>query len=154
MIVHAHPQADSFVAAMRGTIRGELTVAGYVIAESDLYAMGFNPTLSPADFPARRNGDHLVYALEQRHGCDTGTLPADIMAETGKVPVVDLGICTFPAFWFGGPEGDGSAVSPSTAPFTADDGSAAVADCRGYALRPPSAWAGGDHSVPNPSTAN
>lgn len=103
LIVHAHPEADSFVAAMRDTIRGELSVAGYVIAESDLYAMGFNPILSPADFPARKNHDHLVFALEQRHGYDTGTLPDDIMAEIDKVLAADLVIFTFPVFWFSVP---------------------------------------------------
>lgn len=103
LIVHAHPETDSFVAAMRDTIRSELTGAGYTIAESDLYAMNFNPILSQADFPERKNGDHLVYALEQRHGYDTGTLPDDIMAEIGKVLAADLVIFTFPVFWFSVP---------------------------------------------------
>ncbi|AOH87236.1 NAD(P)H dehydrogenase (plasmid) [Sphingomonas panacis] len=100
LLIHAHSEADSFVSAMRDTIRNELAGEGWTITESDLYAMGFNPVLSPSDFPSRKNEDHLVYALEQRHAYETGTLPAEITEEIAKVLAADLLIFTFPIFWF------------------------------------------------------
>lgn len=103
LIVHAHSEADSFVTAMRDTVRNELVRAGYEILESDLYALGFNPVLSPSDFPDRKNPEHLVYALEQRHGYETETLPDDIMLEIRKVLDADLIVFTFPVFWFSVP---------------------------------------------------
>ncbi|HEX7819165.1 MAG TPA: NAD(P)H-dependent oxidoreductase [Sphingobium sp.] len=103
LIVHAHSEKDSFVSAMRDTVHNELVRAGYDVLESDLYAMGFNPVLSPSDFPERKNPEHLVYALEQRHGYETETLPDDIMLEIHKVLDADLIIFTFPVFWFSVP---------------------------------------------------
>ena len=103
LIVHAHSEADSFVAAMRDTIRSELETAGREIVESDLYAMHFDPVLSPADFTSRKNEDHLVHVLEQRHGYATGTLAPELLEEIRKVLAADLIIFTFPVFWFSVP---------------------------------------------------
>jgi NAD(P)H dehydrogenase (quinone) len=103
LLVHAHSEPDSFVTAMRDLARRELREAGWSVAESDLYAMGFNPILSPADFGARKNPEHLVYALEQRHGFETGTLATDISSEIEKVMAADLLVFTFPVFWFSVP---------------------------------------------------
>ena len=103
LLVHAHSESDSFVAAMRDTIAGALTDDGWEIDHSDLYAMGFNPVLSPADFTERRDADHLTYALEQRNGYETGTLAPDIMAEIAKVQAASLIVFTFPVFWFSVP---------------------------------------------------
>lgn len=103
LLVHAHSEGDSFVAAMRDAIAEELAGQGYDLAHSDLYAMGFNPVLSPGDFGSRRDEGHLTYALEQRHGYQTGSLSADIMAEIEKVQAADLLVFTFPVFWFSVP---------------------------------------------------
>ena len=103
LIVHAHSESDSFVAAMRDAAVAALTEQGAEIAQSDLYAMGFNPVLSPADFGSRKNEDHLTYALEQRHNYDAGTLAPDIVAEIEKVLAADLIVFTFPVFWFSVP---------------------------------------------------
>ena len=103
LLVHAHSEPDSFVAAMRDLVKRELSTAGWSLAESDLYAMGFNPVLSPADFGARRDPAHLTYALEQRHGYETRTLAPDILAEIDKVMAADLLVFTFPVFWFSVP---------------------------------------------------
>jgi NAD(P)H dehydrogenase (quinone) len=103
LLIHAHSEADSFVTAMRDLARRELSAAGWSLAESDLYAMGFNPVLSPADFGARRDAAHLTYALEQRHGFETKTLAPDILSEVDKVIAADLLVFTFPVFWFSVP---------------------------------------------------
>jgi len=63
---------------------------GYDLIHSDLYAMQWNPTFSPADFGARKVENHLTYAIEQRHKFVAGTLAPDIAAEIEKVLVADL----------------------------------------------------------------
>lgn len=103
LLVHAHSESDSFVAAMRDTIAGRLAAAGWNVVHSDLYAMGFNPVLSPADFGSRSDKEHLVYALEQRNGLKSRTLAPDILAEIDKVLAADLVVFTFPMFWFSVP---------------------------------------------------
>ena len=103
LIVHAHPEPQSFCAALSDTAVDVLTNAGHRVVVSDLYAMGFNPVAGAADFAGRKNPDYLVYALEQRHGADSGTLAADIRAEIDKVRACDLLILTFPIFWMSMP---------------------------------------------------
>lgn len=102
-IVHAHPEPQSFTASMLRTAVADLTAAGHHVEVSDLYAMHWNPVASAADFGARRNPDYLVYALEQRHGHETGTLAPDIVAELEKLQRADLLILNFPLYWFSVP---------------------------------------------------
>jgi NAD(P)H dehydrogenase (quinone) len=45
----------------------------------------------------------LVYALEQRHGYESGTLAPDILEEIEPVLAADLLVFTFPIYWFGAP---------------------------------------------------
>lgn len=102
-VIHAHPQSDSFVAAMCTAIVDELKGQGAQVTVSDLYAMGFNPVLSAEDFTERKTEEHLVFALEQRHAYETNTLSPDIKAEVDKVLQADLLVFTFPVFWFSVP---------------------------------------------------
>lgn len=100
LIIHAHSEADSFVAAMKEVIKEELSAQGAEVTISDLYAMNFNPVLSPNDFTSRENPEHLVYALEQRQGYAQKTLAPDIAEEVEKVLKADLLVFTFPLYWF------------------------------------------------------
>ncbi len=102
-LVHAHPEPRSYVAAMRDVVLDEPRCRGDDVTVSDLYATGFNPVLSAADFCARRRPDHLVYALEQRHAYETGTLARDIACEVERVLSADMLAFTFPVFWFSPP---------------------------------------------------
>jgi NAD(P)H dehydrogenase (quinone) len=100
LLVHAHSEPDSFVTAMRDRIAQSLSNAGYRLEHSDLYAMNWNPVLSPADFGSRKDETHLTYALEQRHNFQAGTLARDVAGEIAKVQAADLIVFTFPLFWF------------------------------------------------------
>ncbi len=102
-LVHAHPEPNSFTAAMRDVIMATCEAEGHTVTLSDLYAMNFNPVLSAADFGERRDTDHLTYALEQRHNWQTGTLAPDIAAEINRVMAADVLGFTFPLHWFGTP---------------------------------------------------
>ncbi|MFB0705516.1 NAD(P)H-dependent oxidoreductase [Pseudomonas protegens] len=103
LIVHAHPEPQSFTAALRDQARSTLEAQGHQVQVSDLYAMNWNPVASAADFAARDNPDYLVYALEQRLGVKNASIAADIQAELDKLLWADLLILNFPVFWFSVP---------------------------------------------------
>lgn len=103
LIVHAHPEPQSFNTALRNHSVKILNDLDHAVRISDLYAMGFNPVAGPADFRDRADPDYLVYALEQRHGHETGTLAPDIQAEIEKLMWCDLLILHFPLYWFSVP---------------------------------------------------
>lgn len=99
LIVHAHPEPQSFCAAMKDLAVATLEGAGHAVQVSDLYAMNWNPVASAADFQARSNPDYLVYALEQREAVKAGVIAADIAVELDKLLWADLLILNFPLFW-------------------------------------------------------
>lgn len=99
LIVHAHPEPQSFCAAMKDAAVEVFRQQGHTVTVSDLYAMRFNPVASAEDFASRANPDYCVYALEQRHAVDSGTLPDDIRTELEKLLACDLLVLTFPLFW-------------------------------------------------------
>lgn len=99
LIVHAHPEPQSFCAALKSAAAQELAAQGHSVQVSDLYEMRFNPVASPADFGLRQREDYCVYALEQRHGVETRTIAGDIQAELQKLLWCDLLILNFPLYW-------------------------------------------------------
>lgn len=103
LIVHAHYEPQSFNSALKDLAAATLAGAGHEVRVSDLYAMRWNPVAAAADFGSRADPDYCVYALEQRHGGEAGTLAADIRAEIEKIEWCDLLILNFPLFWFSVP---------------------------------------------------
>ena len=103
LIVHAHPEPQSFTAALRDQAVATLQAQGHEVQVSDLYQMNWNPVASDADFSNRENPEYLVYALEQRLGVKSQSLAADIQAELDKLLWADLLILNFPIFWFSAP---------------------------------------------------
>jgi NAD(P)H dehydrogenase (quinone) len=99
LIVHAHPEPQSFCSAMKDLAVRTLAGAGHEVQLSDLYAMRFQPVASAEDFAERAQPDYLVYALEQRHATKKGALAPDIAAELDKLLRADLLILHFPIFW-------------------------------------------------------
>lgn len=99
LIVHAHPESQSFCTAMKDLAVATLGGAGHAVQVSDLYAMNWNPVASAADFAQRSNPDYLVYALEQREAVKRGDIAADIAGELEKLLWADLVIFNFPLFW-------------------------------------------------------
>ena len=103
LIVHAHPEPQSFTAALRDQAIATLQAQGHEVQVSDLYAMNWNPVASASDFTSRENPDYLVYALEQRLGVKSQSIAADIQRELDKLLWADLLILNFPIFWFSAP---------------------------------------------------
>ncbi|MCQ8895076.1 NAD(P)H-dependent oxidoreductase [Limnobacter humi] len=100
LIVHAHPEPQSFCTAMKDRMVSLFESMGHTVVVSDLYEKSFNPVASAADFSKRANPDYLVYALEQRHAEKTGALPKDIATELALLNNADLLILNFPLYWF------------------------------------------------------
>jgi NAD(P)H dehydrogenase (quinone) len=103
LIVHAHNEPQSFVTSMKDATVEHFEALGWEVQVSDLYAMGFNPVASAADFGQRQNPEYLTYALEQRQGWSSKTLAPDIVAEVEKVQWADLIIFSFPVYWYSMP---------------------------------------------------
>lgn len=102
-LVAAHPEPRSFCAAMARSAVEALTAEGHAVEVSDLHAMDWNPVASAADFGERRDPDYLTYALEQRHGWETGTLAPDVRDELERLLRADMLLLVFPLFWFSVP---------------------------------------------------
>ncbi|NKB79722.1 NAD(P)H-dependent oxidoreductase [Ochrobactrum daejeonense] len=102
-VVSATPEPNSFVASMAKASVDVMRGLGHDVVHSDLYAMGWNPVASAADFDTRRNPEYLTYALEQRHNVEAGSLAPDIRAELDKLQDADLLIFNFPVYWFSTP---------------------------------------------------
>jgi NAD(P)H dehydrogenase (quinone) len=99
LIVFAHPEPKSFNAALRDFAADTLTHAGHTVRISDLYGMKFDPVASPSQFPLRADPTHFRLQREQRHAAETGTLPADVAGEIGKLFWADIVIFQFPLWW-------------------------------------------------------
>lgn len=103
LIVYAHSQPTSFNAALLETAVATLKAEGHEVKVSDLYAMGFNPVASEADFKERRFPGHLQYDREQKYAVEHKTFSDDIAAEIDKVMWCDLLILQFPLWWYSVP---------------------------------------------------
>jgi NAD(P)H dehydrogenase (quinone) len=60
LILHAHPEPQSFTAALRDQAVQTLEAQGHEVQVSDLYAMNWNPVASAEDFSDRDNPDYLA----------------------------------------------------------------------------------------------
>jgi NAD(P)H dehydrogenase (quinone) len=95
LVVLSHPEPTSFAAAL-ATTAAEALDATLV----DLYAEGFDPRLSAADFTRRRNGERLEPMAEQAHAVQTGTLAADAAHHVELLRAADLLVMVQPMWWF------------------------------------------------------
>ncbi len=82
LIIHAHPNPNSFNAALRDVAVRTLSRSGHSILLSDLYIMRFNPVLSAREL----QGDL-----------------SEIQPEIDKVRRADLLLFQFPDWWYGMP---------------------------------------------------
>jgi len=86
-IVYAHPDHAGFVGALLDAFVGGLTDAGHTHTMSDLYQMGFNPVMSPAE-----------YARESRFD-PSAPVAADVAAEHAKLDAADAWAFVYPVWW-------------------------------------------------------
>jgi len=103
LIVFAHPDPQSYTAALKDAAVAELEAAGVEVTVSDLYAMGFAAVAGPDDVTQRLSEEHFNLALEQGNALAKGALAPEIVAEQDKLRAADLVIFQFPMWWFGFP---------------------------------------------------
>ncbi|MCC6552716.1 MAG: NAD(P)H-dependent oxidoreductase [Polyangiaceae bacterium] len=103
LIVHAHPEPLSFNGAMTRRAVETLEAEGHAVTVSDLYAMGFEPVVTRADFLERKREDYFHVQTEQRHAHEGGGFAPDLAAEMEKLAAADALIFQFPLWWFGLP---------------------------------------------------
>ena len=104
LIVYAHPEPQSFNAAMKNLAADTLRESGHAVDISDLYAMGFNAVAGKHDFLGEMDpAERFSLAREQTIAVENGTLAPDITAEQEKIRRADLVIFQFPIWWFGMP---------------------------------------------------
>jgi NAD(P)H dehydrogenase (quinone) len=100
--VYAHPEPRSLNAALRDAGLRFLEAEGHDVVLSDLYAMGWKPTLDHHDL-----GDlpdpppEFSRATKRAH--ERGTLPADVRAEQVKLLTADALVLQFPLWWYSTP---------------------------------------------------
>lgn len=83
LIVYAHPFEDSFNHAILENAVAALESKGHSVVVRNLYALGFNPVLSPADFKALRSGQ----------------TPDDIATEQAFIKNADAITLIYPLWW-------------------------------------------------------
>ncbi|WP_245217847.1 NAD(P)H-dependent oxidoreductase [Pseudomonas eucalypticola] len=104
LIVLAHPEPQSFNAALKSTAVETLQTGGHEVTISDLYAMGWQAALGGDDFVGERADKHyLNLPREQEHAFAHNTFAAQIKAEQDKVSRADLVLLHFPVWWFSMP---------------------------------------------------
>ncbi|MEE4117560.1 MAG: NAD(P)H-dependent oxidoreductase [Paracoccaceae bacterium] len=75
LVVHCHPREGSFTAAVRDTVVARLEAAGAEVRVSDLYARGFAPVLTGAEWEAYldspANAEAVARDVADLRWCDT-----------------------------------------------------------------------------------
>uniref|UniRef100_A0A2K5RVH2 NAD(P)H dehydrogenase [quinone] 1 n=1 Tax=Cebus imitator TaxID=2715852 RepID=A0A2K5RVH2_CEBIM len=91
LIVLAHSERTSFNYAMKEAAAVALKKKGWEVAESDLYAMNFNPIISRKDFTGKlKDPENFQYAAEATLAYKEGRLSPDVVAEQKKLEAADL----------------------------------------------------------------
>ena len=103
LIVHSHPEPRSFCSALMRAARDELAALGHAVTVTDLYAEGFDPVLSAADFTDRLDPAFLRPMEEQDHAVAGGTLREDVARQVGRLREADLVVLTASMWWFSVP---------------------------------------------------
>ena len=100
LIVHAHPEQQSFCSGLRNVSRQYFEDKGDTVQESDLYALGFDPVGDQRDFNSLSNPSYFKYQLEQMNACKTEGFKDDLKVEMEKLVWCDILIFNFPLWWF------------------------------------------------------
>ncbi|MCL4188583.1 MAG: NAD(P)H-dependent oxidoreductase [Rhodobacteraceae bacterium] len=88
LVVYCHPSPESFTAAVRDLVLGRLAAAGAEVRLHDLYAAGFGPVLSAAEW----------------HGyAEVPANRAPVAAAAADLAWCDTLLFVYPTWWYGPP---------------------------------------------------
>lgn len=99
LIVHCHPEKQSFNASLTNTAEKTLTKQGHNVEISDLYAINFDPVEKAIHYKNRVNTSKFDVLSEQRNAYKTDTLAKDVKEQIEKIKKCDLLILQFPLWW-------------------------------------------------------
>jgi NAD(P)H dehydrogenase (quinone) len=99
LIVHAHPEPQSFNAALTRAAAAALRDTGHEVTVSDLYADNFDPVAGRHDFLQAADADRFHYQSEQAHAAVNRSFAPDIAREQTRLLSADLLVLQFPLWW-------------------------------------------------------
>jgi NAD(P)H dehydrogenase (quinone) len=102
LIVHGHPEPQSFNAALTRAAATALRDKGHEVTVSDLFADHFDPVAGRHDFLQAANPERFYYQGEQAHAAANRSFAPDIAREQTRLLSADLLVLQFP-LWWGGP---------------------------------------------------
>jgi NAD(P)H dehydrogenase (quinone) len=103
LIVHAHPEANSFNSALAEAARAHFEKNGAEVKLLDLYAMNFDPVGGKHDFKALQDPQYFKYQAEQLNACQQDTFADELKEHMALLEWCDVLIFNFPLWWFGLP---------------------------------------------------
>lgn len=103
LIIYAHPQVQSFNAALKEIAITTLQQQGHIVKISDLYQMNFKAIADWNDFTFQDSKLSMQYSIAEKIAYDNDALTKDILIEQEKLRWCDLLILQFPFWWFSVP---------------------------------------------------
>jgi len=103
LIVHAHPEPQSFSSALARTARETFAAQGHQVLFSDLYALQFDPVSDRRNFTAPVDPHYFKQQQEELHASEHAGFAPEIALEIGKLERCDFLLFSFPLWWFGMP---------------------------------------------------
>jgi putative NADPH-quinone reductase len=85
LVVHAHPLAESFGAAVRDRVVAALRAGGHDVDVLDLYAEGFEPCLTAAEWRAHQAG--------------IAAKPDDVKVQAARLTRAQALVLVYPTWW-------------------------------------------------------
>jgi NAD(P)H dehydrogenase (quinone) len=98
LIVHAHPEPNSFSNAQMRSARSSLQDQGYVVKTIYLYDKDWSPVLDRSEFPSAST--YFKPQAEQMAAVNAGTLAGEVRADLKALLDADLLVLSFPLWWF------------------------------------------------------
>lgn len=103
LIVHAHPEPQSFNGGLTQAAVSRLKEAGHEVQVSDLYQMQWQPVSDRRNFVTVKDSHYYKQQIEEMHASQNDGFAADIKGELEKLEWCDLLVFQFPLWWFGLP---------------------------------------------------
>lgn len=103
LIVFAHPEAQSFCAALKEKAAAHLREKGADVHVLDLYEMKFNPVGGKHDFKEFRDPEFFKYQMEQVNAWENDLFAPEIKQHMDEFLWCDSLVFVFPLWWFGLP---------------------------------------------------
>jgi NAD(P)H dehydrogenase (quinone) len=103
LILHAHPEPQSFSSALARTAADALSAGGHDVRVIDLYGRRFDPVSDRRNFTLAKNPDYFKQQVEEAHATEHDGFAGELLTEMENLEWCDTLIFSFPLWWFGMP---------------------------------------------------